>query len=127
MIQQLIEIRNNILSALEQNDGILSKMYVNKLDTLIYELSNQQETLEEAAKKHCLINNIPTDQMIVKNDKSCEFETPVTMFIQGAKCQAERMYSEEEVLEILFKSHNAENTSIVANTIKKWFEQFKKK
>ncbi|MEI6887411.1 MAG: hypothetical protein WCK31_04225 [bacterium] len=48
-------------------------------------------------------------------------------FIQGAKWQAERMYSEEEILEILCKSHNVENTSIVANMLKKWFEQFKKK
>jgi hypothetical protein len=47
--------------------------------------------------------------------------------IEGANWQQKRMYSEEEVLEILFKSHNAENTSIVANTIMKWFEQFKKK
>ena len=39
----------------------------------------------------------------------------------------ERMYSEEEVLEILCKSHNAENTSIKANMLNKWFEQFKKK
>ena len=39
----------------------------------------------------------------------------------------ERMYSEEEVLEILCKSHNAENTSIKANMLNKWFEQFKNK
>ena len=50
----------------------------------------KQETLEEAAKKDCLINNIPTDQMIVKHDRSCEFETPVTMFIKGAKWQTEQ-------------------------------------
>jgi hypothetical protein len=37
------------------------------------------------------------------------------------------MYSEEEVLEILCKSHNAENTSIKANMLNKWFENFKKK
>jgi hypothetical protein len=43
MIQQLIEIRNNILSALEQNDGILAKMAVNDLNTLLHDLSNQQE------------------------------------------------------------------------------------
>lgn len=48
-------------------------------------------------------------------------------FIEGAKWQQERSYSEEDILEILCKSHNVENTSIVANMLKKWFEQFKKK
>jgi predicted transcriptional regulator YheO len=43
MIQQLTEIRNNILSALEQNDNILAKMYLNYLDILLHDLSNQQE------------------------------------------------------------------------------------
>jgi hypothetical protein len=50
----------------------------------------KQETLEEAAEKYCLINNIPIDQMIVKTDRSCEFETPITMFIAGAKLQQEQ-------------------------------------
>jgi hypothetical protein len=40
MIEQLTEIRNNILSALEQNDGMLAKMYVNKLDTLLHSAKN---------------------------------------------------------------------------------------
>ena len=56
-----------------------------------------KETLEEAVKKYCLINNISTDQMIVKNDRSCEFETPITMFTHGAKWAQERMYSEEDM------------------------------
>ena len=29
--------------------------------------------------------------MIIKNDRSCEFETPITMFIKGAIWQAENM------------------------------------
>ena len=47
-------------------------------------------------------------------------------FIAGAKWQQERMYSEEEVLEILTE---ALNTSILRNdivSIPKWFEQFSK-
>lgn len=56
-----------------------------------------KKTLEEAAERYCLINNIPIDQMIVKNDRSCEFKTPVTMFIKGANWQAERMYSDEDL------------------------------
>jgi hypothetical protein len=86
--------------------------------------------LEEAAEKYCLINNIPTTQMIVKTDRSCEFETPVTMFLEGANYQAERMYSEEEVLELLpkFAAYtliNADEESRLS--LKEWFEQFKKK
>jgi glutamate synthase domain-containing protein 1 len=84
---------------------------------------SKQETLEEAAKKHCLINNIPTDQMIVKNDRSCEFETPVTMFIKGAKWQQERSYSEEEVIKIVEKSRE---TGLTAEFLL-LTEQFKKK
>jgi hypothetical protein len=48
-------------------------------------------------------------------------------FIKGAKWQAERMYSEEEVLDILFK-----HTEYFAGfgeriSLTDWFEQFKKK
>jgi hypothetical protein len=94
---------------------------------------SNKETLEEAAEKHCLINNIPTDQMIVKNDRSCEFETPVTMFIQGAKWQAERMYREEEVekitKELFFTMANCDKRIIHKESdFNKWLvEQFKKK
>jgi hypothetical protein len=86
--------------------------------------------LEEAAEKYCLINNISTDQMIVKNDRSCEFETPITMFTHGAKWQQERMYSEEDMrkaydqgiddsFDIGFSNKDDANFN-------KWFEQFKK-
>jgi hypothetical protein len=84
-----------------------------------------KETLEEAAKKHCLINNIPTDQMIVKNDRSCEFETPVTMFIQGAKWMEERSYSEEEV-KLLLDKVLIDHSDIVLADIPEWFENNKK-
>jgi hypothetical protein len=88
-------------------------------------IENKQETLEEAAEKYCLINNIPTDQMIVKNNRSCEFETPVTMFIKGAKWQQERRYSEEDL-------RNAYRWGTTVNHgtkehFNEWFEQFKKK
>jgi hypothetical protein len=83
----------------------------------------KQETLEEAAKKYCLINNISTDQMIVKNDRSCEFETPITMFTHGAKWQEERMYSEED-MEKAFT--NGLNRSFDSD-FDRWFEQFKNK
>jgi hypothetical protein len=47
-------------------------------------------------------------------------------FIRGAKWQADKMYSEEEVLSIL-KQTEVSKTSILQLGITKWFEQFKKK
>jgi hypothetical protein len=49
------------------------------------------------------------------------------LFIEGAKWQQERSYSEEEVLDILRKSHSIEQTSKMDSWITKWFNQFKKK
>ena len=45
-------------------------------------------------------------------------------FQQGAKWQAERMYSEEEVIQLLIK-FNQEITEV--EDVREWFEQFKKK
>ena len=66
---------------------------------------NKQETLEEAAANLADPNLCKTDN-----------------WIAGAKWQADRMYSEEEVLDILF-CMSVDNP----NDITKWFEQFKKK
>ena len=46
-------------------------------------------------------------------------------FKDGAKWQAERMYSEEEVLEILFELSCNSDTD--KEEVEEWFEQFKKK
>jgi hypothetical protein len=78
--------------------------------------NQKQETIEEAAKnyvKTIFDNGIP---LAMQN-----------VFKEGAKWQAERMYSEEEVLDILRKSHSIEQTSKMDSWITKWFEQFKKK
>ena len=61
-----------------------------------------QETLEDAAEKH-------------------KYGVPILNFIRGAEWQAKKMYSEDEVLELLRKSH------FVQQNIDDWFEQFKKK
>ena len=63
----------------------------------------KQETLEEA------VNNFK------KTD----------VYINEIKQAQERMYSEEEVLEILFESSC--NNDIDKKEMKEWFEQFKKK
>jgi hypothetical protein len=49
----------------------------------------------------------------------------VAGFIDGAKWQAERMYSEEEVLGILYK-HTEDFLSWDKITLEEWFKQFKK-
>ena len=77
----------------------------------------KQETLEEAAERirkeliHAPVGIIPNF-----NDG----------FEQGAKWQADRMYSEEEVRLILDKTL-IEYSDIVLADIPEWFEQFKKK
>lgn len=72
--------------------------------TLILTEELKQETLEEAAEN--FFNNT-------------RFRNYKTFFCEGAKWQAERMYSEEEVEEYL----NYYETTVPV-TIKQWFEQF---
>lgn len=81
----------------------------------------EKETLEEAAEKFVYeIGDLPTDDFAPRNKKISESE--IICFIAGAKWQAERMYTEEEVLNILYKHDLDEPFNNV-----KWFEQFKKK
>ena len=47
-------------------------------------------------------------------------------FVHGAKWQAERMYSEEEVKQII-EATLIEYSDFVLADIQEWFEQFKKK
>jgi len=77
----------------------------------------EKETLEEAAERYADFSNdhVP----ICFGDKFNP--TSKTDFIAGAKWQQERMYSEEEVYNLLYKllPEKAE--------LDEWFEQFKKK
>jgi hypothetical protein len=94
---------------------------------IIPQEESKQETLKEAA-----INNYPEgdvwtiEQALIRR----------LAFMNGAKCQAERMYSEEEVKRLAFDfyydmSHQmgvAENLiSENATNVDVWFNQFKKK
>jgi hypothetical protein len=72
----------------------------------------EKETIEEAA------NNW------IKN--TSEFVSVKNGFIEGAKWQAERMYSEEEVLDILYK-HTVDIFKGTRLTLTEWFEEVKKK
>jgi hypothetical protein len=72
-----------------------------------------KETLEEAAEK--TFTPAYTNYKVRRHG-----------FIEGAKWQAKRSYSEEEVLNILQKVE-VSKTSILQQGINGWFEQFKKK
>ena len=70
-------------------------------------LESKQETLEEAAEK------------FVANTR---LKNSISLFCEGAKWQQERMYIEEEVIQLL---NNCRGENPI--DIKKWFEQYKKK
>ena len=74
---------------------------------------SKQETLEEAARRYT---------------ESTPDNDPVRIFsfIEGAKWQAERMYSEEEVQLIASKLLTDIKNGNAGNSVE-WFEQFKKK
>jgi hypothetical protein len=77
-----------------------------------------KETLEEAAEKYG--NSFGYDEHSVQEHLAAEYG-----FIAGAKWQAERMYSKEEVLKLLI-TFSDDRTFLKKNVAVKWFEQFKK-
>ena len=77
----------------------------------------KRETLEEAAEKYADFSN---DYVPLAFGSKFN-ETTKRDFIEGVKWHQERSYSEEEVLELLRKSH------FVEQNIDEWFEPFKKK
>ena len=81
-----------------------------------------KETLEEAAEKYA------------KQFDYAEDSSPLIDFIEGAKWQQERMYSEEEVIEFFIEGYRQraiESNLIFDNASRMYaislFEQFKKK
>ena len=71
----------------------------------------KQETLEEAAENY---------------ENKDQHQRSKLDFIEGAKWMKERMYSEEEVLDILYK-HTLHLFASEKVTLEEWFEQFKNK
>ena len=76
----------------------------------------EQETIEEAALRNCEIITHP--YYIIEKK---------LMFIEGAKWQAERMYSEEDMREAFIAGTQFEEDYDYNLYMEKWFEQFKKK
>jgi len=88
-----------------------------------------KETLEKAAEYY---------SRITLNKGNLMSSLQVNGFIAGAKWQAEKMYSEEEVLELLQKALTHKDNGETGNLVTiqgdirtanfySWFEQFKKK
>jgi hypothetical protein len=74
----------------------------------------KQETLEEAAERYA-------------ESKSSNFSfrnTHIRDFIAGAKLQAERMYSEEEVETIAKDAYAMGRNNILIEVFNKWVSQF---
>ena len=82
---------------------------------------NDKETLEEAAEK--FRSNNPGTMQGGNNTKI------INAFKNGAKWQAEKMYSEEEVVNILIKAYEDIGKRKIPNQVvlASWFKQFKKK
>jgi hypothetical protein len=91
------------------------------------------KTLEEIAEEFLIRQGC---QRMDCDGENCNFFEDVQPkdLIEFAKWQQERMYSEEEVYQLLLK-HQSAYRSAIRNTspldwsfdIKQWFEQFKKK
>jgi hypothetical protein len=75
----------------------------------------EKETLEEAAEKLFPTCTTPLRKIGQKG------------FIAGAKWQAERMYTEEEVIDLLQEMNDWPTICEGRSDIEEWFEQFKKK
>ena len=71
----------------------------------------KQETLEEAAEKY------------VEEDNNNRYYND---FIAGANYQAERMYTEEEVIRIARESYAMGRNIVLVGAFNKWLEKFKK-
>jgi hypothetical protein len=107
--------------------------YKTSLDAqMLDKVEPKQETLEEAAD---IDSNRLFDLSINHyKDQSDYWAIGFDSFKRGAKWQAEKMYNEEEVYELLLK-HQSAYRSVVRNTfpldwsfdIKQWFEQYKNK
>jgi uncharacterized protein YneR len=103
----------------EPKDVVLG--YKTSLDAqMLDKIEPKQETLEEAAEKYVRYEYpMGVEKAYVIND-----------FISGAKWQQERMYSEEEVKDLIedwTKMADGLNMNFPSNKFNIWFEQFKKK
>ena len=89
--------------------------------------STKQETLEEAALEYA---SEKLKRIIIPYQEFNANVAEYVCFVNGAKWQAERMYSEEEVERIANDAYNVGKHGGINETyydFKEWFKQFKKK
>lgn len=86
-----------------------------------YSSQLEKETVEESAERW------NEKQTTLEFGKPHNAPNRIKAFIQGAKYQARKMYSEEEVINFLQEMNNWPTTFEGKIDIKDWFEQFKKK
>jgi hypothetical protein len=95
-------------------------------------MSNPKETIEEAANQYAEPYRCPA----TNDNEYCKHDI-ISAFNKGAKWQAERMYSEEEVIKLLeyvrknyydtgTHWHQEPNDDFTSKEIVKQFKQFKK-
>jgi hypothetical protein len=88
----------------------------------------KETTLEQAAERLYPVNN--TGSMFMASRDELNNILKQESFVEGAKWQQERSYSEEEVIELLNKREDYINqTSSIFDYIsaKEWFNKFKNK
>ena len=82
---------------------------------------NKKETLDEAAEREYKFEE---DSTMPDDREHQEFKR---IFKKGAKWQAERMYSEEEVKKLIVDFLFTKRIGREVGSVKEWFEKHKKK
>jgi hypothetical protein len=92
------------------------RVWIEQYKIIIPQEEPKQETLEEAAER-------------IYDDNLFDYKKYRDGFIQGAKWQQKRMYSEEDIMNALHSVELKDNKdySKIYNGMKDWFEQFKNK
>ena len=129
--QKSLEFNKSLVKSIttEELDLLMSKfddiepkqreMFLMNANTVIYTRKPKQGTLEEAAKNYAIDNSLIGYELM-----------PYKGFIEGAKWQQERSYSEDEVKTIIndiVEKHCAYFKQETKDVVKlEWFERFKK-
>jgi hypothetical protein len=112
----------------QEDENYLDSFGVTKSEFETFREFNKQETLKEVAKSEAFEFSVDykpweTD-LDYREYAEYGFEKG---FIEGTKWQVERMYSEEEVIELIKKAVYQKQNAWKVGELDKWFEQFKKK
>jgi hypothetical protein len=120
---EVVDVKNISIKVVKgyKNNGEIDYYYTNGYEIIIPQEEPKQETLEEFIEEE------------LEGYDEIDFSTYERFIKLGAKWQAERMYSEEEVIELLTQRSKHFGTNVepfqelLLKQDLKWFEQFKKK